>query len=635
MKKYLFLAIAATAAFGYGCSSDELANDPIVNGNGVIVASLDDAGTRTILDTEDANKVLWASGDAISVLSSSANTQYKLASGQNTASATFTGNDVDDAAVVLYPYTRGASYDGTTISFTLSASAYTYTESNPTYTNKAPMAGIIADSSNPGSVSLKHAGAVVDITINDVPAGYTYATLTSGTSDKNATAVPISGTASITFDGEGTPTLAITDNAAYEAKVTFASSTSAQNVRLIFPIPAGTYGSLELRLGGKESGKTAFVTSWTDKEVKRAGRYYAEKTVDSVTGTIPTEANSASDATTALQSSNAVVVDMSSDNSSSATISLPAADEEASSSAVSLTLNNVGSSQAITIGEASNSTASAEVTVAASAASSTISSLVVSLPSSTVTLAASSDAVTYESVTASTADNTLKVGKGVTICKLKVMKGNIRVKEGAKVESITRENNSDETTTVFIETGATVGNLNSIEADKSFTIVKSGDSELVASNAHFFRATYLSDFYCDLYKTFTNDGEYYTFKNFMKDYDLEFTLDANNCMTLMNGSWYYSYWYAGPDTYNSSYPLYLTAEDGYYVDGCFIYGANGSWYNFLDLSNTYTGGKDDDTFKYSGYICLNYYKYKVVEDGDDEYIGNGYDYIYINFNSNE
>jgi hypothetical protein len=150
MKKYLFLAFAATAAFGYGCSSEELANDPTVNGNGVIVASLDDADTRTVLDANDANKVLWASGDAISVLnSSSTNTKYTLASGEGTASAEFSGGEVTDAAVALYPYSKSASYDGTKITYTLTASAYTYQSSAPTSTNGAPMAGLISDSSNP------------------------------------------------------------------------------------------------------------------------------------------------------------------------------------------------------------------------------------------------------------------------------------------------------------------------------------------------------------------------------------------------------------------------------------------------------------------------------------------------------
>jgi uncharacterized Zn ribbon protein len=229
--------------------------------------------------------------------------------------------------------------------------------------------------------------------------------------------------------------------------------------------------------------------------------------------------------------------------------------------------------------------------LAASAASCTISSLDVSLPSSTVTLAASGEEVTYESVTASTADNTLKVGKGVTINKLKVKKGNIRVKEGANVESITRESNSDETTTVFIETGATVGNLSSLEADTSFTIVKSGDSELVSylyfDDYVYDNETYdyvsgdIQRIYCKLYKTYTNDGESYTIKNLIEGYDFDFTLNDNGYITATSGSWYGSYWYFGPDTWNSSYSVLRLNDEDYYGYNYCLWAPNGTRNNAL------------------------------------------------------
>jgi hypothetical protein len=227
-------------------------------------------------------------------------------------------------------------------------------------------------------------------------------------------------------------------------------------------------------------------------------------------------------------------------------------------------------------------------------------------------LAASGEEVTYESVTASTADNTLKVGKGVTIKKLNVKKGNILVKAGASIEAIERDaSNTDAKTTVIYETGATVGNINSL--DDSFEV-----KELVASNVRFYYSRILSNFYCDLYKTSTGE---YTFKNFMKNEDLQFTLDANGYMTFTNlnvieyGGVNYYLW--GND-WSDSYKLYLTAEEGYYLDYCYFYGAAG--YNKF-----YPDGDPNYSNQKWGMICFSYYKY---QDGSDDSTP-GYEYIYI------
>jgi uncharacterized Zn ribbon protein len=507
MKKNFLLAVAVLAAIGYGCSNEDWLGTRTVNGNDIIVASLDDSGTRTSLDQNTPSKVLWNDQDAISVFASNSsntsNVEYKLSNGANTSSAEFTGSLSTgySKVAVLYPYKSSATYDATSkkISYTLSASAYKYDASNPTLTNEAPMAALYSEGSS--EVNFKHAGAVIDLTIKNVPAGYTSATLTSGTSDNVSTAAKVAGSAEITFDDSGNPTLAIasTDNgSATEATVNFESSDKAQDIRLIFPLPVTTYGKLELTLNGEGKSKI-FVTSWSDVKATRAKRLYKTKTVDSVTGSVQAEASSASEATSALQNTTAVVLDLSAstEDNSKATITLPDVSSTSSddtntnsstpsiSTPVSITLNNVSASHDIEITEPTSSTNSSvktseEVTVAASTTSENteIKSLTINLPSSTVTLTAANagSQVKYKDVTASTSENTLKVGESITISTLKVKKGNIYIKNGASITTIQRETgNQDTKTRVVIESGATVANLSSLKSDTSFSILEVTD----------------------------------------------------------------------------------------------------------------------------------------------------------------
>jgi hypothetical protein len=146
--------------------------------------------------------------------------------------------------------------------------------------------------------------------------------------------------------------------------------------------------------------------------------------------------------------------------------------------------------------------------------------------------------------------------------------------------------------------------------------------ELVAENVRFYYSSILSEFYCDLYKTTRADGyETYTFKNFMKDEDLTFTLDANGYMTFTNlneivyGGVSYYLW--GTD-WSDSHPLYLTAEDGYYIDYAYFYGATGYNYVYPYGDSNYGGLK-------WGMITLSYSKYQVGSDDATT----GYEYIYI------
>jgi hypothetical protein len=146
--------------------------------------------------------------------------------------------------------------------------------------------------------------------------------------------------------------------------------------------------------------------------------------------------------------------------------------------------------------------------------------------------------------------------------------------------------------------------------------------ELVKENAVFYYSAKLSEFYADLYKKTQTDGTVlYTFKNFMKNENLQFTLDSNHYMTFTNlnvieydGVPYYMW----STDWSESYKLYLTAEEGYYLDYCYFYGAQG--YNVL-----YPEGDPVYSNQKWGMITFNYNRYAEGSDSPES----GYEYIYI------
>jgi hypothetical protein len=292
MKKQLLLAAAAIAAIGYGCSSEEVANSHIVKGSDHIVASMESGNTRTTLKLGETTQVLWERSDQISVFYNNngevTNSQYTLDSGEGSTTAFFSGWDsAGDKITALYPYNSSAIYDVTTnqFSLTIDGTAYTYDSANPDNLNGAIMAGIV-DANN--HIDFKNAGAIIDLTLKDVSAKYTSATLISRAYPGESSAASyIAGPATITLNSDNTPTLTINDGdgASTTATATFdaADEGSTRDVRLIFPLPVATYDQFVLTLNGKDESKLA-VSTWNDVSAKRSKRLYSTRTVVFVNG---------------------------------------------------------------------------------------------------------------------------------------------------------------------------------------------------------------------------------------------------------------------------------------------------------------------------------------------------------------
>ena len=495
MKKTAYLSLAVLAMCFSSCSSD----DDFGNGgdsveqSGVISAQLPGNVTRTYID---GTSVKWNTDDAIGVISvldsDAKNEKFDITEGGYTTSATFTGIVWSGYTntVAYYPYDNSVKYDATTgLSLTLPAE-YKYDANNPNSSNKAPMAALFGSSSN--SISFKNAGALMHITLNNVPEGLTAVTLTSNESDPK-----LNGAATVTF-AEGIPTLEIasSDNESGTHAVTIKdiSVTKGGTVELYFPVPVATYSN-NLTLTATVNNNSTNLRE-AKLTAKRNTLYRANITF-SDNGAAPTKASltAASESgteTPTIESALKDGADVSSQSNQVTSVYVPAADlttatetavtitipekkktvdatstdgdsgssEETTKAAppVTITFDNIkatSDSKPIEIKAAEETSTSdvevpTELTIAipqvvtttddddtSSTTAVVAPSFTVDMPKATVTVAANGATATYGTLTASTAENTLVVDAGVTVEKLVIKKGNVRLKGNATVKAIT------------------------------------------------------------------------------------------------------------------------------------------------------------------------------------------------------
>lgn len=457
MKKIIFVSFAVLGIGMAGCSNEE---EWGVAQKGIdeINASMGTEGSRTAMN---GNSVIWSEKDAISVFTQSGsdnyNNKYDLKKGAGSGNATFSGQMEGEnpvKVVALYPYAADATYGNNKVALTMK-STYEYAENS---NNSAPMACLIKPESS-STLAFKNAGALMSVTVNNIPAGYNKATLTSKAAtnnDASSTVPALTGKAEITFDTGGYPTLGMTNDGGNGNVITItftATATGLTNKTFYFPIPVAEYPALEVAISKDGSDEKVLKTKGLKAE--RSQRYTSTITLDEVSGSVPAEVSSVSGVKDALSSNNSVsVADVLSTESSPA-ITLP--DKAADN--MSISFDKISTTSAIKVTGTSSATNVAKevlISVPQQASEQQNPKFEIELPKSTVTLAANGEAATYEEVTATTAQNTLIVGKGVTVKKLIVKGGNVRMNKGATVSEIERGTDNTNTCIIYKEDGATL-----------------------------------------------------------------------------------------------------------------------------------------------------------------------------------
>lgn len=480
MKNILYLSLAAvTLALGSCSNEDDFGGQSAVQGNDVISAVTPSKDTRTSMN---GTSVLWDEGDAIGVISTmdqatDNNTQYTLSQGSGTASGQFSGMSEDGYTKVAayYPYNASVKFASDELSLILPES-YTYDANHPESNNKAPMACLI-DANAQNNISFKHAGTLMHIELKNIPANCNTIKLTSANEDCKLT-----GAAKITF-ASGTPTLAIasegtqataetggdTPAEGHTITIHFTNTAAGSTKSFYFPIPVYNYTALTLSVEGTGDFKPQTIKS-KPLNAERGTRYNSTLTFDEMSGLLPTEVESVEKIKDALAQTNAVVVPEVTDNASGGSsnapeIVLPKVENTAvAAESVSIAFGKISTENTITIKEEGSTGDTGETKAVAKAVTIAIPPAVestqegskapkveVNLPNSTVTLAVTNgEETTFAEVTASTAEETLVVENGVTIKKLTVKKGNIRLKGNAAITELIKDNSYSGTTPIKI-----------------------------------------------------------------------------------------------------------------------------------------------------------------------------------------
>lgn len=480
MKKQILLLITLAIAI-CGCQKEEsypsAGNQDVI---GAVIAS--ETGTKT---TMNGTQVVWEDAEEISIFSQAGNAfinnKYTLLSGGNTTNATFTGHFEGESKVAaFYPYYANATYSADGIAFTLPD---TYTYENDNKNNKAPMAAVMTSASN--DIVFLNAGALMTVTVRNIPAGYNVAKLY--VTDANGPA--LAGDCVIAFEG-GIPTMKVANTAsAKEVTITFDAANEVSTKTFHFPIPVGNYTTLEFAIS---NGTETKVLKSKPLNAQRNKQYKTTITLDSVTGNIPEETTMEAVEEDLKTKPNVTIDNVSS--SDNAEISLPV---ETAGKEVNINFESIDANvDEIVINSADAN--DAQVPTVLNITVPTLgdqTKIAVDMPNTTVTITAADTGVTttIPELTASTADQTLIVESGVTIEKLIVEKGNVRVKKGAKILAIERtQTNTDALTYVIYEEDETVpGSV----TDQKIFLVKAEDYAGLPSigNVHYKNLQYAVD----------------------------------------------------------------------------------------------------------------------------------------------
>lgn len=458
LRNLMQVACMATAALtAFSCSQEEFENSGR-KGNITVNATFEGAGTDTRTTVNDEYKILWQDTDALGLFCSNAesnysNTKLEYASGAGQTSATFNGSKPSGETAVfsIYPYQQNMSVSGNTLTMTLPATLTNYNGSS-----NGPMYAKVTNPDNLSALSFKHMAAMIKLTINKIPA--------EATTFKIIASNNIAGTCTVDLTAAD-PILAVTSDESKEITASFTASADIKSRNFYIPLPTGTYSSITAQLTNG-SDKVYFTKTLNDKILGRRDILVVppldcvvvDATTPSALSTaladsknLPQEAPTAATVTDIAVSGSFNTTSGSNDG-----IAIPVLQN----SDINLTFNTAPTTSTaapLTLTDKTNTSVSAPAATATNSVSLAVPettaeqeapSVAITMPSTTVTLAAVGNKATYNEVTATTAQQTLIINAGVTVKKLTVKGGNLKIY--GKVEQLVHDAGN---TTIYIIKG--------------------------------------------------------------------------------------------------------------------------------------------------------------------------------------
>lgn len=502
MRKILFSAVALLALAFLSCNKSELI--PEQENVYTINASIENFGTKT---TMDGNTVIWEEGDQIALFTNVDNevpVLFTLSNGAGTPNGTFTTTEEITGktfAAALYPYDANARYSSSSEKITTNlASSYTWKEGA---NGKASMAAEVMDINN---ISFKNAGALIALTVNNIPAGYNKISLSSG--------IKINGATEISFtDGVPSSEVTATDDANKTITINFAAAATTTDKVFYFPLgTTETATTITIAMSDGSNTQTLYNNKAMEKAVRNK-RYYTSISFDGM-GNLPTPLAVGDDINTKIEGGttnfildeNANDVDITAETTKDLQIAV---------TSENATFELSGEGPKGTIGL--STPAETEI-------------LNLDVPNATVELKPNEGFATYETVTAKTAANTLILPASVTINNLIVNGGNVRVY--GKVVNIQRgEDNADEKTIIYKEAGANIPN----DLSEEFIVIdNSTDSSSPFAGGN---GTEANPYLIENADQLSKISDYYDTYNYFKIADNVETLDLTGKGRLkLNGS---------------------------------------------------------------------------------------------------
>ncbi|MCS2440643.1 fimbrillin family protein [Bacteroides uniformis] len=459
LRNLMQVACMATAALtAFSCSQEEFENSGR-KGNITVNATFEGAGTDTRTTVNDEYKILWQDTDALGLFCSNAesnysNTKLEYASGAGQTSATFNGSKPSGETAVfsIYPYQQNMSVSGNTLTMTLPATLTNYNGSS-----NGPMYAKVTNPDNLSALSFKHMAAMIKLTINKIPA--------EATTFKIIASNNIAGTCTVDLTAAD-PILTVASNGSKEITASFTASNDIKSRNFYIPLPTGTYSSITAQLTNG-SDKVYFTKTLNDKILGRRDILVVPPldcvVVDATTpGALSTAlADSKKSPTRSTDSSNR--------NRHCSQRQLqyhfwqqrrhrhPGFTELGHQPDVQYSPNDPSTAAPLTLTDKTNTSVSAPAATATNSVSLAVPettaeqeapSVAITMPSTTVTLAAVGNKATYNEVTATTAQQTLIINAGVTVKKLTVKGGNLKIY--GKVEQLVHDASD---TTIYIIKG--------------------------------------------------------------------------------------------------------------------------------------------------------------------------------------
>lgn len=458
LRNLMQVACMATAALtAFSCSQEEFENSGR-KGNITVNATFEGAGTDTRTTVNDKYKILWQDTDALGLFCSNAesnysNTKLEYASGAGQTSATFNGSKPSGETAVfsIYPYQQNMSVSGNTLTMTLPATLTNYNGSS-----NGPMYAKVTNPDNLSALSFKHMAAMIKLTVNKIPA--------EATTFKIIASNNIAGICTVDLTAAD-PILAVTSDESKEITASFTASADIKSRNFYIPLPTGTYSSITAQLTNG-SDKVYFTKTLNDKILGRRDILVVppldcvvvDATTPSALSTaladsknLPQEAPTAATVTDIAVSGSFNTTSGSNDG-----IAIPVLQN----SDINLTFNTAPTTSTaapLTLTDKTNTSVSAPAATATNSVSLAVPettaeqeapSVAITMPSTTVTLAAVGNKATYNEVTATTAQQTLIINAGVTVKKLTVKGGNLKIY--GKVEQLVHDAGD---TTIYIIKG--------------------------------------------------------------------------------------------------------------------------------------------------------------------------------------